>query len=144
MEMALAFPILLGLVLGTINLAILLNNNITVAAAARDATRVVTATANIDEGITAAQKSLDVGLIGGGESSINIYLTSSSLVSEITYNVPILIPGFAKLLGGNITDTMVSMKYNSSTYVERAVFEPPPPSPYCGDWYNCSGGGWWW
>lgn len=111
----------MGLILGIINVAILLNNDILAASAARVGGRTTAVTGNQEQGKAKAGELLKkTGLLPfeGDIKITNPGPGTEYITSEVTYRVPVLVPGFASLLGGKPWDNEVKLKEKFDYYVE--------------------------
>lgn len=140
LEFALVFPLFIGLVLGIVNMAVVLNNNIVASAAVRDAGRTAIAFGSAEQGRKQGQETLEVGGLGKRQATVSVQdptRHTETISSEVKYDVPVIAPGFAALLGGNPFDRTVRMSLRTNYYVDEYLRESPPRPPHCGDWYGC-------
>lgn len=145
LEFALVFPLYLGMILGMINIAVLLNNDIVAASAARESGRVTAVTGSAEAGV---RKGLDIlanGGLAGHDGDVNVTrpgIGVGRITSTVEYRVPTLVPGLGYLLGGSLWESQTILKESSSYYVEyRHRSEIDQPSPACVG-CGCRGGCW--
>jgi len=122
LEFILLFPILIGMILGTVNLAVLLNNHIVASSAARTTGRTVAVSGNISEGIKMGQKILRAGGLVSLEGDVDVTRSGSRVKVEVTFKVPVIAPGFSVLLGGKPWDDEIILKAKNSYYAEYLNF----------------------
>lgn len=122
LEFILVFPILIGLILGTINLAVLLNNNIVASSAARAAGRTVAVSGNVSEGVEKGKEVLSNGGLVSLEGDVDVNESGNRVEVEVAYKVPIIAPGFSVLLGGKPWEDEITLKAQSSYYAEYLNF----------------------
>lgn len=145
LEFALVFPIFIALVLGTINFAILLNNHIVAASAARDAGRTAAVTGRLSDALSKGQKILEAAGLGQGRGDVRVSglgSRSERVTATVTYRTPVFAPGIAAFLGGKAMDSEITLEQQSSYYVEyRNRTEPDRTRPVCVG-CSCSGECW--
>ncbi|KJS10670.1 MAG: hypothetical protein VR67_17460 [Peptococcaceae bacterium BRH_c8a] len=117
LEFVMIFPLFIGLILGTINVAVLLNNDILASSAARVAGRTAAVTGNRLDGENRGKELFrKAGLV---QLDGQVRITGKDYVTaEVTYQVPVLVPGFACLFGGKPWDDEIKLKKRNSYYVE--------------------------
>ncbi len=95
------FAIFIGFLFGTINLAILLNNRIVAASAAREAGRTAAVTGSVSDAVQKGEKLIEEGGLLPFSGTVNVSNPGSneSVTTEVEYKVPVIAPGFAVLLG---------------------------------------------
>lgn len=121
LEFALVFPLFIGLILGTINVAVLLNNDIIASSAARVAGRVAAVTGSRTEAEIRGKELLEKAGLLRFDGDVNVTEPGQGrdyINAEVTYRVPVLAPGFACLFGGKPWDTEIELKEKNSYYVE--------------------------
>lgn len=141
LEFAVAFPIFLALILGMINLAVILANDIAASAAARDAGRTVAVTGDASAARARGIKILEEQTVGAAETNVDVgALKEDRVPVTASCRSPVLAPGFAGLVGGNFWDNYIDQQKKTTYYVEyRHRTEPPSFEPRC---VHCSCWGW--
>jgi len=145
LEFAVILPVFLAVILGFINLVVLLNNDIVAQAAARDAASAAAVTGDVSHAIRRGQETLQTGGLGGG-SSLSVEsprVGKERVTATVTYKVPVIAPGLGVFLGGRPWDGEVTLREETSYYVEyRHRTHYDRPEPECvGYW--CKGGSDW-
>ncbi|MBC7106641.1 MAG: pilus assembly protein [Firmicutes bacterium] len=119
LEFALVFPLFLALAFGIVNLAVLLNNDIVASAAARDAAHAAAVTGDVEAAKARGGQVLEEGGLGAAGASVEISdLETGRVTAEVRHRSPVLVPGFAALVGGEPWDAWVSFAKRASYRVE--------------------------
>jgi len=142
LEFAVMFPIYIAVLLGIINLALLLNNSIVAQAASRDAANAVAVTGNVSKGIQKGRETIDIGGLGGNATvSVDTPGVGVDRVNgTVNYQTPVVAPGVGFFLGGKPWDNQVTLREQTSYYVEyRNRTHYNRPTATCVS-CSCSGG----
>jgi len=132
LEFAVVFPIFIALLLGTINFALLLNNQLVAQDAAREMANTAAVTGNNQKALKKGKEIFDIGGIGGtaqfsvGSPGVGIRRINAT----VTYTTPITAPGIGSLLGNKPWDKEITLQEQTSYYVEyplRSGYTKPHP-----------------
>lgn len=126
-------PLFLGLVMGVINLAFLLNNKLVTESATREVGRVYSSTGDTIKAYEQGQHVLKTGSVGTTSVDLRIDPASpgrweTNVVAEAPS--PVLIPGLGSLLGGSLWETEIRISEQTSYYTEyrhRSTSTKPAP-----------------
>jgi Flp pilus assembly protein TadG len=127
LEFAMVFPVFIALILGIVNLAVYLNNDIVASSAARDAGRVTIGTGSAGAGREAGLETLNIGGLGGDNADVQVDQPGSGVRQigvKVTYYTPTFAPGFAVFLGGKPWDTRVKMEKSTTYSVDKYLQLP--------------------
>jgi len=112
LEFIVIFPLFMGIILGMINLAVFLNNDMVASLAARDAGQTVAVTANAGEARRIAMETMEMGGIGTQNYQVNVNppsLRQTAVSAETSIITPVMIPGLGALLGGSAWDSSITI-----------------------------------
>jgi Flp pilus assembly protein TadG len=147
LEFALVFPLLIALFLGIINFALLLNNNIVAASAAREAAHTAGVTGNADAARAKGEEILRAGLLNAtGTVAANAPVRGSYRVdARVDYSTAVSAPGFPALVGQSPWSPHIALAEQTSHYVEYRHRRNPDAVEFrgAGDcvWCGCMPGG---
>jgi Flp pilus assembly protein TadG len=143
LEFALVFPLLIALFLGIVNFAILLNNNIVAASAAREAAHTAAVTGNADAARAKGEEILRTGLLGG-EGTVTVARPardgrSMTVDARVDYSTAVSAPGFPVLAGQSPWSPHIALTEQTSHYVEYRHRTPAVEFRGVGDcvWCGC-------
>ncbi|MGE5405584.1 MAG: TadE/TadG family type IV pilus assembly protein [Candidatus Saccharibacteria bacterium] len=142
LEFAMVIPLFVGLVMGVINLAFLLNNKLVAESAAREVGRVYASTGDAVKAYEQGEFVLKTGSVGA--STVDLQVTPASpgrwettVVAEAPS--PVLVPGLGALLGGSAWETEVKIKEETNYYTEyRHRSSAVKPAPIFVGWWGWS------
>ncbi|MEW6541928.1 MAG: TadE family protein [Bacillota bacterium] len=122
LEFTLIFPLLIALFLGIVNFAILLNNNIVAASAAREAAHTVAVTGNASTAKAKGEEILRTGLLGG-QGTVTVARPvrdgrSMTVDARVDYSTAVSAPGFPALVGQSPWSPRITLAEQTSHYVE--------------------------
>lgn len=139
LEFSLVFPLFLALVFGIFTIAAILYNDAVAQAAARDAARAAAVTGDVWSAEAKGERVLAEGGLSATAAVDVSGLSTGRATATVDAQVPVLVPGFAALVGGNFWDTSLNLQRATSYYVEyRHQDEPESYDPVCvGYW--CQG-----
>lgn len=132
LEFCLVFPLFLALVFGIFNLAALFYNDVVASAAARDAARTAAVTGDVAAARAKGTRVLEEGGLAASASVEVSGLKTGRVSAVVRSRVPVPVPGFAALVGGDPWDTALDLRRETSYYVEyRHRTEPESREPIC-------------
>ncbi|NSW83611.1 MAG: pilus assembly protein [Syntrophothermus sp.] len=144
LEFALIAPLFLFFVLAVLNISVLFINDTALREATREAGRVLGVTADSSTATIKGREFLKICALGNemGFSAGIVKQGKADVSMKGWVETPVLVPGFAALLGGSPWSSTYHQELNTTHYVEarhRLYVEKRTPEWTLGAWYG--GGG---
>lgn len=121
LEAVVILPIMVFLLLATVQVVVLLNTKVAVTAAAREAARAYAVYQDAGRARAAAEQNLRDAVIGytGEKPEVSISISGGYVKVTVTYDQPSLVPGLFRLLG-------VDEEFGTVPVASAAVFRIEP------------------